>query len=130
MFVELIPVFIENPEPAQDVIKFIIIVARNGISVFYSPVFIFSSRSETDSLQSRSKGVRVFSVCGQMKNETCLVEVTPEDRQQPISGCLRSRGCYVIYDAGAGTVFVWYGSKSTKLLKRCATLSARILRNR
>ncbi len=89
-----------------------------------------SCRSDTNSLQSHSNTVRLFTVNGQMKNEACLVEVTPEDNLQPLSSCLRSRGCYIVYDASAGRAFVWYGCRSTKILKRCATQSARMLRTR
>ena len=58
------------------------------------------------------------------------MEVTPSDEKQPIGSQLRSRGCYVVLHVTENRLFVWYGSKCTKSLRKSASVAARMLRNR
>lgn len=90
--------------------------------------FLCVIRSETDHLQSQSRKVRIYCVRVQMKNEACLVEVTPTD--ESISTQLRSRGCYVIQQVRENGLFLWYGSRCTNSLKKSATMAAKMMKNR
>lgn len=87
-------------------------------------------RSETDSLQSKSRETRTFCVRVQMKNEACLVEVTPNDEKLCIGTQLRSRGCYVLYNVRKNRLFLWQGSKCTKSLRKSGKVAAKMLKNR
>ena len=72
----------------------------------------------------------MFCVRVQVKGEAHLVEVALVDELKPIGSALRSRGCYVIYHVKASQVFLWYGSRCTKSLKRSGTVAARMLQDR
>ena len=71
---------------------------------------------------------RIFCARSQQKNEACLVEATPSD--QTFSTQLRSRGCFVIQHVKENRLFLWYGSKCTKSLRKSATVAAKMMKNR
>ena len=95
-----------------------------------SSLFILYCRSQTHSLEASGKQCRVFCVRGQARCETHLVEITPENENEPLSACLRSRGCFVFYHRPAENIYLWHGSKATLSLKKCAHAAAKLLRNR
>ena len=66
----------------------------------------------------------------QEKSESCLVEITPDDENLPLSSFLRSRGCVVLYHVPAKKLYLWLGSKSTLALKKAAYYASKSLRNR
>ena len=66
----------------------------------------------------------------QVKSEACLVEITPDDEELPLSSLLRSRGCIVFYHIPANKLYLWQGSKATQSLKKASYAASKALRNR
>ena len=100
----------------------------SSLSLSPSLSLCYAIRSETDSLQSHNRIARIFCVRVQMKNEACLVEATPSD--QSLSTQLRSRGCYLVQQVKENRLFLWYGAKCTKSLRKSAIVAARRMKNR
>ena len=100
----------------------------NSLIVSVYPFLCF--RSQTHSLEALRKQCRVFCVRGQARSEAHLLEITPENENEPLSACLRSRGCFVFYHCLAQNIYLWHGSKATLSLKKCAHSAAKLLRNR
>ncbi len=72
----------------------------------------------------------MFCVRVQVKSEASLVEVTSSDEKKNVNAHLRSRGCFVIYHMKKNRLFLWYGSKSTTMLRKSGLVAAKMLRNR
>ena len=83
-----------------------------------------------NSLQCRERDCRVFYTKVQVKSEACLMEITPDDEELPLSSLLRSRGCLVFYHIPANKLYLWQGSKATQSLKKASYAASKALRNR